>query len=90
MISGAQELPSYYFSPIISMLFRDILSTRLARALQWQKLFAGRRLFSQSTIFGVKQMPPRPKIDESDVTGAYLKGSGPGGQKIVSVFFFFL
>lgn len=37
-------------------------------------------------------MPPRPKVDESEVTGTYLKGSGPGGQKIVgclSIRFFF-
>lgn len=34
-----------------------------------------------------KQMPRRPVLDENDVTGSYLKGSGPGGQKIVSVFF---
>ncbi|PBP23895.1 hypothetical protein BUE80_DR005273 [Diplocarpon rosae] len=30
-----------------------------------------------------KKMPDRPKpVDESDFTEAFLKGSGPGGQKI--------
>ncbi|KAJ9392916.1 hypothetical protein DTO063F5_53 [Paecilomyces variotii] len=27
-------------------------------------------------------MPPRPKLDDADITGTYLKGTGPGGQKI--------
>ncbi|PGH17248.1 hypothetical protein AJ80_04890 [Polytolypa hystricis UAMH7299] len=40
------------------------------------------RFFSHSTSSPIKQMPPRPKLDESDVIGSYLKGSGPGGQKI--------
>ncbi|KAI9793354.1 MAG: hypothetical protein M1816_000246 [Peltula sp. TS41687] len=30
----------------------------------------------------VKQMPPRPTIDEGDISEAFVKGSGPGGQKI--------
>lgn len=28
------------------------------------------------------QLPPRPKVAEEDTTKRYLKGSGPGGQKI--------
>jgi hypothetical protein len=29
-------------------------------------------------------MPPRPPpVNEDDITEAFLKGSGPGGQKIV-------
>ncbi|EMC96528.1 hypothetical protein BAUCODRAFT_47992, partial [Baudoinia panamericana UAMH 10762] len=27
-------------------------------------------------------LPPRPKIVETDITESFLKGSGPGGQKI--------
>ncbi|KAF3490630.1 peptidyl-tRNA hydrolase [Arthroderma uncinatum] len=27
-------------------------------------------------------MPPRPSLDDSEISGSYLKGSGPGGQKI--------
>ncbi|EEP78666.1 predicted protein [Uncinocarpus reesii 1704] len=40
------------------------------------------RLFSTFAALNVKQMPARPTIDESEITGSYLKGSGPGGQKI--------
>ncbi|KAL1306604.1 hypothetical protein AAFC00_005287 [Neodothiora populina] len=29
-----------------------------------------------------KPLPPRPTIDESTITEAFLKGTGPGGQKI--------
>ncbi|KAA8895845.1 RF-1 domain-containing protein [Sphaerosporella brunnea] len=28
------------------------------------------------------QLPPRPQVDESEIREAFLKGSGPGGQKI--------
>ena len=33
-----------------------------------------------------KQLPPRPTIKESDIEESFLKGSGPGGQKIVRSF----
>ena len=61
------------------------MSIRAAMAIRWRK--GAIRLFSNSFSLPVKQMPPRPKINESEVTGTYLKGSGPGGQKIVSNFF---
>lgn len=35
-------------------------------------------------------MPPRPKLDDADITGTYLKGTGPGGQKIVRMKFLFV
>ena len=31
-----------------------------------------------------KAFPPRPKINEDDIEESFLKGSGPGGQKIVT------
>lgn len=31
-----------------------------------------------------KQLPPRPTIEETDLEESFLKGSGPGGQKIVN------
>jgi hypothetical protein len=31
------------------------------------------------------QMPPRPKINEADIEEKFVKGSGPGGQVIVSL-----
>ncbi|KAL1970303.1 hypothetical protein VTN77DRAFT_5463 [Rasamsonia byssochlamydoides] len=48
-------------------------------------LFNGSRLvrcFSTSRILAAKQLPPRPKLDDKDLTISYVKGSGPGGQKI--------
>ncbi|EEA26913.1 hypothetical protein TMatcc_004806 [Talaromyces marneffei ATCC 18224] len=38
--------------------------------------------FSTCPALAVKQLPPRPKLDDKDITGSYLKGTGPGGQKI--------
>ncbi|KAK5743599.1 hypothetical protein LTR17_002504 [Elasticomyces elasticus] len=40
------------------------------------------RPFSASTTCLDKPLPPRPKILETDIEEAFLKGSGPGGQKI--------
>ncbi|GAD91513.1 peptidyl-tRNA hydrolase domain protein [Paecilomyces variotii No. 5] len=40
------------------------------------------RPFSCTTRLLGKPMPPRPKLDDADITGTYLKGTGPGGQKI--------
>ena len=43
------------------------------------------RCFSQGTVLPSKVlMPPRPEVNEADLEEAFLKGSGPGGQKIVS------
>lgn len=40
-------------------------------------------LFSTTTThLGPKPLPPRPTILEADITEAFLKGTGPGGQKI--------
>jgi hypothetical protein len=41
------------------------------------------RLFSQTPITPAKNLPPRLKINDADLTISYLKGTGPGGQKIV-------
>lgn len=42
------------------------------------------RPFSTTCAHRVKQMPPRPKPPpDSEIKESYLKGSGPGGQKIV-------
>src|SRR4051794_33066920 len=42
-----------------------------------------RRRFRVPAALAMKQMPPRPTIKEEDIEEAFLKGSGPGGQKIV-------
>lgn len=36
-----------------------------------------------------KPLPPRMTINDADVTVSYLKGTGPGGQKIVCALFSF-
>ncbi|KAH0292239.1 hypothetical protein M436DRAFT_78844 [Aureobasidium namibiae CBS 147.97] len=38
--------------------------------------------FSTTIIISQKPLPPRPTILETDITEAFLKGTGPGGQKI--------
>lgn len=48
----------------------------------------GIRTFGSGNMLGIKQMPPRPPpIDESEFTEVFLCGSGPGGQKIVSLLY---
>lgn len=43
------------------------------------------RPFSLSAFsLGSKPLPARLKIEDADLTVSYLKGSGPGGQKIVA------
>jgi hypothetical protein len=42
-----------------------------------------RRSFTTSPAANLKQLPPRPKHPpESEIEESFLKGSGPGGQKI--------
>lgn len=42
------------------------------------------RFFTLSALsLASKALPPRLKIQDADVTISYLKGTGPGGQKIV-------
>ena len=46
------------------------------------KTWKGIRLFSSTLSQQEKALPPRRVIDESEITESFLKGSGPGGQKI--------
>ena len=41
-----------------------------------------RAFFSTTISLSQKPLPPRPTILETDITEAFLKGTGPGGQKI--------
>lgn len=41
------------------------------------------RNFTSHNAAAAAQMPPRPVLKEDDIREAFLKGSGPGGQKIV-------
>ncbi|KAG9555144.1 hypothetical protein KCU71_g14202, partial [Aureobasidium melanogenum] len=60
-------------------LRRLLLSTR---PLQSTRPSTPRALFTTTTTLSQKPLPPRPTILESDITEAFLKGTGPGGQKI--------
>ncbi|KAJ5180224.1 peptide chain release factor-like protein [Penicillium capsulatum] len=40
------------------------------------------RSFTQTLSLPAKPLPPRLQINDADVTISYLKGTGPGGQKI--------
>lgn len=46
-------------------------------------LSRGERPFALSARTLDKPLPPRLKLNDADLTISYLKGSGPGGQKIV-------
>lgn len=41
-----------------------------------------RQLSTSLVLRKEKKYPPRTPLDESDITEAFLKGTGPGGQKI--------
>ena len=42
-----------------------------------------RRKLSTSHVMAAAQLPRRMIVNEKDIEEAFLKGSGPGGQKIV-------
>ncbi|KAI4753131.1 hypothetical protein E4T52_14691 [Aureobasidium sp. EXF-3400] len=63
----------------MSLLRRLFLSTTPVRATFPP---TPRVFFSTTTSLSQKPLPPRPTILESDITEAFLKGTGPGGQKI--------
>ena len=41
------------------------------------------RHFTLRNVTSATQMPPRMVLSEDDIEEKYLRGSGPGGQKIV-------
>ncbi|KAI9367588.1 RF-1 domain-containing protein [Aspergillus egyptiacus] len=43
---------------------------------------ASKRALSASSALSEKPLPPRIKLNDADITISYLKGTGPGGQKI--------
>ncbi|KAK8169656.1 RF-1 domain-containing protein [Phyllosticta citrichinensis] len=45
-------------------------------------LKAPTRALSAAAVLCGKPLPPRIQINEDDITESFLKGSGPGGQKI--------
>ncbi|KAJ5936058.1 hypothetical protein N7454_005356 [Penicillium verhagenii] len=46
------------------------------------RLSTPQRPFSTTSISPEKALPPRLKLNDADLTISYLKGTGPGGQKI--------
>lgn len=44
--------------------------------------------FTSQNVAPAAQMPPRLVLKEEDIQEAFLKGSGPGGQKIVCRLFY--
>ncbi|KAG9949111.1 hypothetical protein KCU85_g4570, partial [Aureobasidium melanogenum] len=62
------------------LLRRLFVSTR---PVQFTRPSAPRAFFTTTTTtLSQKPLPPRPTILETDITEAFLKGTGPGGQKI--------
>ncbi|KAL3458674.1 RF-1 domain-containing protein [Aspergillus heterothallicus] len=56
----------------------------LRRCLTYNPIvhFLPRRALSLSQFLSEKALPPRLKLLDADITTSYLKGTGPGGQKI--------
>jgi len=67
-----------------TVLFRPSFRLRFPKTpwqVQASKVFTTRG-FQVASILAIKHMPPRPTLEDAEITGSYLKGSGPGGQKI--------
>lgn len=60
-----------------SFLLLDIYRKRYSWT-QW-------RAFTSASSLFVKPLPPRITIKDEDIEENFLKGSGPGGQKIVEL-----
>ncbi|OMP85309.1 putative peptide chain release factor-like protein, mitochondrial [Diplodia seriata] len=63
-----------------------LLLTPPARPALYREIrapLASRPFTVAAALHGPKPLPPRPTINEDDITESFLKGSGPGGQKIV-------
>ena len=58
--------------------------TRVILSLTQCCLNLTKRTFIPSKLGAGIKLPPRPVIKEGDLEEAFIKGSGPGGQKIVS------
>lgn len=62
----------------------NLLRSTLGRNASLVPRVAELRAFSWFPVVLGKQMPPRPKPPpEDEIEESFLKGSGPGGQKIV-------
>ena len=63
------------------MILRPVaLFSRLRSSLS---AFRAQGFHAAPLLLASKLGPPRPKVKEEDLEESFLKGSGPGGQKIV-------
>ncbi len=69
-------------SPVMFVL----KSFRAASTLLKLQYTPPRTFTSSKIVSAAARLPPRPVIKEEDLEEAFLKGSGPGGQKIVCRF----
>ncbi|KAK6521502.1 hypothetical protein TWF506_001713 [Arthrobotrys conoides] len=67
---------------ILRSIYGTRLSPRSSRLGQCEYTFA--RSLSYTALLFKKQMPPRPKVEESEIEEKFLKGSGPGMNKTSS------
>ena len=85
-----QRHPRYVSSPssyeiIVMLLFRMSRSTYKSSKPPFRVVT---RHFTLQNVAAAGQMPPRLVLREEDIEEAFLKGSGPGGQKIVRRLFY--
>jgi len=65
------------------MLRAGLWGARCAGLVRGRGSVMARCGIASTAVTGMKQMPPRPQpVNEDDIKEAFLKGSGPGGQKI--------
>lgn len=74
---GSPVLPPTAMFPLLSPLFTS--SIQLLKRIRPRSSI---RNFTLTPVTLAKPLPPRLVIPESDVEESFLKGSGPGGQKI--------
>ena len=60
------------------MLGRVLRGHLAAEIRSWHQV----RAFGSAYVLAEKALPPQRKIEENEITESFLKGSGPGGQKI--------
>ncbi|KAG5972840.1 hypothetical protein E4U58_006052 [Claviceps cyperi] len=80
--SGSSLLPLSFSLPVATTTAAATDTPRI-RLPNVHKAQGASRAFSSTPLRSAKSLPPRPKPPpESEIKEAFLKGSGPGGQKI--------
>jgi len=82
LVSSTENGPQISKCTMIRGAFASIRGRKFLENAVWG-LMARRRIASSTSVWA-KKMPDRPPpISEDEFTESFLKGSGPGGQKIV-------